>query len=272
MLGLKDNQPTLTEAAERLLAKAPVVHETHDKGHGRTEHRYLRVAKVSAALAAQLGFPSASQFIAVDRERGDLADRMTSMETSYYVTDLREDQASPAKLACYFRGHWGIENRRSLRARPDLRRGPLPGTCRRRSPGPRDAPQPRDLDPSPQRVQEHRRRSSLGRLGPQPGSRSHGRVAPTTSSPCSCNATVRSAFRHHPRARDRTSTSPCAPAERQDDLSVAEARLLLASSSCIRRSGSCATLPRTLGPAQRQPNNASKDWETELYKSTSQGA
>lgn len=111
MLGLKDNQPTLTEAAERLLAKAPVVHETHDKGHGRTEHRYLRVAKVSAALAAQLGFPSASQFIAVDRERGDLADRMTSMETSYYVTDLREDQASPAKLACYFRGHWGIENR-----------------------------------------------------------------------------------------------------------------------------------------------------------------
>jgi hypothetical protein len=111
VLGLKDNQPTLTEAAERLLAKAPVVHETHDKGHGRTEHRYLRVAKVSAALAAQLGFPSASQFIAVDRERGDLADRMTSMETSYYVTDLREDQASPAKLACYFRGHWGIENR-----------------------------------------------------------------------------------------------------------------------------------------------------------------
>ena len=111
VLGLKDNQPTLAKAAEQLLAKAPVVHETHDKGHGRTEHRYLRVAKVSAALAAQLGFPSASQFIAVDRERGDLADRMTSMETSYYVTDLREDQASPAKLACYIRGHWGIENR-----------------------------------------------------------------------------------------------------------------------------------------------------------------
>jgi len=111
VFGLKGNQPTLAEAAERLLRHSPVAYETHDKGHGRTEHRYVRVATIPKALAATLGFPSARQFVAVERERGDLADRMTSMETSYYVTDLSPPQASPAGLACYIRGHWGIENR-----------------------------------------------------------------------------------------------------------------------------------------------------------------
>jgi predicted transposase YbfD/YdcC len=111
VIGLKGNQPTLAEAAERLLVEAPVVHETHERGHGRTEHRYFRVASIPAKLAAALGFPSAAQFIAVDRERADLADRMTSMETSYYVTDLRPEQARPAELARYIRGHWSIENR-----------------------------------------------------------------------------------------------------------------------------------------------------------------
>jgi predicted transposase YbfD/YdcC len=111
VFGLKGNQPTLAEAAERLLRHSPVVYETHDKGHGRTEHRYVRVATIPEELAQSLGFPSARQFVAVERERGDLTDRMTSMETSYYVTDLSPPQASPAGLACYIRGHWGIENR-----------------------------------------------------------------------------------------------------------------------------------------------------------------
>jgi len=46
VLGLKGNQPTLAEAAHRLFGDAAVVHETHDKGHGRTEHRYFRVVTV----------------------------------------------------------------------------------------------------------------------------------------------------------------------------------------------------------------------------------
>ncbi len=111
VFGLKGNQPSLAEAAGRLLRDAPVVHETHERGHGRTEHRYLRVATVPAELAEELGFPSAARFVAVERERADLADRMTSTETSYYVTDLRPELARPAGLARYVRGHWGIENR-----------------------------------------------------------------------------------------------------------------------------------------------------------------
>jgi predicted transposase YbfD/YdcC len=111
VFGLKGNQPSLAEAAERLLSGAPVVYETHERGHGRTDHRYLRVATIPEALAEELDFPSAKRFIAVERERADLADRMTSTETSYYVTDLRPELAGPAGLASYVRGHWGIENR-----------------------------------------------------------------------------------------------------------------------------------------------------------------
>lgn len=111
VFGLKGNQPHLAAAAERLLLDATVVYETHERGHGRTEHRYFRVAAIPEALAEELDFPSATRFIAVERERADLADRMNSMETSYYVTDLRPELARPAGLARYVRGHWGIENR-----------------------------------------------------------------------------------------------------------------------------------------------------------------
>ncbi len=111
VLGLKDNQPRLRAAAERLLADAPVTYESHERGHGRTEHRYVRVATVPPKLAKKLKFPSAAQVIAVERERGDLADRMASLETFYYVTSLTPAQAGAEQLATYIRGHWGIENR-----------------------------------------------------------------------------------------------------------------------------------------------------------------
>lgn len=111
VFGLKDNQPLLRDAAQRLLAQAPVVHESHNRGHGRIEHRYVRVGAVPAELAAELKFPYAAQVVAVERERADLGDRMTSMETSYYVTSLSAAEAGPEALAAYIRGHWAIENR-----------------------------------------------------------------------------------------------------------------------------------------------------------------
>jgi predicted transposase YbfD/YdcC len=111
LFGLKGNQPSLAAAAARLLSGAPVAYESHERGHGRTEHRYVSVASVPKALAEELGFPSAAQFVSVYRERGDLGDRMASDETSYYVTDLSADEAAPAELAHHVRGHWSIENR-----------------------------------------------------------------------------------------------------------------------------------------------------------------
>ena len=111
VIGLKDNQPSLAAAAEKLLANRPVVYETHNRGHGRMEHRYFRVADVPNELACKLGLPSASQVIAVTRERAKLDDTLKSIETSYYVSDLSSKQATPEHVASYIRNHWGIENR-----------------------------------------------------------------------------------------------------------------------------------------------------------------
>ena len=111
LFGLKDNQPSLAAAAARLLSERQVVYESHDRGHGRTEHRYVSVASIPKALANKLGFPSAAQFVSVYRERGDLGDHMESDETSYYVTDLSTDEAGPEEIAHHVRGHRSIENR-----------------------------------------------------------------------------------------------------------------------------------------------------------------
>ena len=111
VFGLKANQPSLRAAAERLLADVPTRYESHERGHGRTEHRYVRVADIPPALATELDFASVAQVVAVERERADLDDQMTSMDTSYYVTSLTSTQAGPEQLAAYIRGHWGIENR-----------------------------------------------------------------------------------------------------------------------------------------------------------------
>jgi len=54
---------------------------------------------------------SASQFVSVYRERGNLGDRMKSSETSYYVTDFSAAEGSPEELAAHIRRHWTIENR-----------------------------------------------------------------------------------------------------------------------------------------------------------------
>ncbi|MGH9652733.1 MAG: ISAs1 family transposase [Bryobacteraceae bacterium] len=111
IFGLKDNQPGLAAAAERLLADSPVVHETHNRGHGRIEHRYISVVDVPPEIAEHHGFASAAQFIKVDRERCDLGDHLESRDVSYYVTDLDAKKASPGELAVHIRCHWHIENR-----------------------------------------------------------------------------------------------------------------------------------------------------------------
>ncbi|MHB1504703.1 MAG: ISAs1 family transposase [Acidimicrobiales bacterium] len=90
---------------------AHFVFESHDRGHGRMEHRYFQVADFPEKLAEELDFPYGAQFVAATRERADLSDHLESEETSYYVTDLAATQAGPRQLAKCIRGHWGIENR-----------------------------------------------------------------------------------------------------------------------------------------------------------------
>lgn len=84
----------------------PPEHETTDRGHGRIERRYVATALLPEGL-----FPHARQAVMVTRDRANLADEASSIETSFYITSLAPDRAGPEELSDLVRGHWGIENR-----------------------------------------------------------------------------------------------------------------------------------------------------------------
>lgn len=112
VLGLKGNQPKIAALAEKLFVGLADSYETHEKGHGRIEHRYYAVVAIPEQLKKSLRFPGAASFVRVYRERCDLADvPIGGPETSYYISDLSDTLASPQAFAYYIRGHWAIENR-----------------------------------------------------------------------------------------------------------------------------------------------------------------
>lgn len=78
------------------------------KGHGRREHRAIRV---SSALAGYSALPGLAQVAEVTTEVVRLATGETSTRVRYLVTSLRAEQAGPQRLLALSRGHWGIENR-----------------------------------------------------------------------------------------------------------------------------------------------------------------
>jgi predicted transposase YbfD/YdcC len=105
LLIVKANQPSL----HHQLATLPwpdisIVDETRDRGHARVEIRRLQVTTV-----AGLDFPHATQALRITRRVRPLAGRRWRTMTVYAVTNLTAIQASPARLADYIRGHWGIE-------------------------------------------------------------------------------------------------------------------------------------------------------------------
>jgi len=107
LLQVKDNRPKLLAAIKAIPAEDfSKEYETTDRGHGRTEHRYYKVADAPEGLP----FPHAAQVVVAYRERGDLADLMTSADTSYYVTSVTKAKAGPERLGGHVRGHWGIES------------------------------------------------------------------------------------------------------------------------------------------------------------------
>lgn len=105
---VKDNQPKLHQALKAMSHDSySAESEETSRGHGRIEHRYVRVADVPEGV----DFPHAAQVIVVYRERADLADVMMSSETSYYITSVGKDRAGAQRLGRHVRGHWGIENK-----------------------------------------------------------------------------------------------------------------------------------------------------------------
>ncbi len=78
---------------------------TAEKGHGRVEIRSIRVAKAPK----RLNFPGARQVIEIERSR--IVKNKTEFETTYAITSLSQNKASPERLLELNRSHWHIENK-----------------------------------------------------------------------------------------------------------------------------------------------------------------
>jgi predicted transposase YbfD/YdcC len=105
ILIVNTNQPTLHHQLETLPGRdIPVADHTRDRGHARVELRRLQITTV-----AGLDFPHATQAIRITRRVRSLRSRRWRTVTVYAVTSLTAAQASPARLADWIRGHWGIE-------------------------------------------------------------------------------------------------------------------------------------------------------------------
>ena len=105
LLIVKANQPTLHHQLARLPWRdIPIADHTRDRGHHRVEIRRLQVTTV-----AGLDFPHATQALRITRRVRPLTGRNWRTMTVYAVTSLTAAQASPARLADWVRGHWGIE-------------------------------------------------------------------------------------------------------------------------------------------------------------------
>jgi hypothetical protein len=82
----------------------------------------VEIRRLQVTTVPGLGFPHATQAIRITRRVRPLAGRGWWTVTVYAVTSLTAAQASPARLADYVRGHWGIEAlRRRQRDRRDHR-------------------------------------------------------------------------------------------------------------------------------------------------------
>jgi predicted transposase YbfD/YdcC len=111
LLVVKGNQPALYQQLKTLpWPDIPVSDQTHDRGHGRVEIRRLQVTTV-----AGLDFPHATQAVRITRRVRPLDGRRWRTVTTYAVTSLTAAQTSPARLADWMRGHWGIEALHQIR-------------------------------------------------------------------------------------------------------------------------------------------------------------
>ncbi|MGC9668450.1 ISAs1 family transposase [Planosporangium sp. 12N6] len=105
---VKKNQPTLYHQVKHLpWGKVPIDDEVHTRGHGRDDIRRLQVVTVARSIG--LDFPYAVQAVRVRRRRMNLTTGRWSTVTVYAVTNFTADQATPAELADWLRGHWTIE-------------------------------------------------------------------------------------------------------------------------------------------------------------------
>src|SRR5215207_9486290 len=110
LLAVKDNQPTLRAAVERVVeaaCEADLVGmeggEEVDDAHGRHEERYVGVFKNPEGIPTE--WPDVAAVVQVNRERE--VGGVRTCTAHYYLTSYA---GTAAELGRWIRGHWGIEN------------------------------------------------------------------------------------------------------------------------------------------------------------------
>src|SRR4051812_1493918 len=112
ILRIRGNQKTLHTRLKALpWAQVPEAARVRSVGHGRVETRTIRVIDLTGSSDGQGEFfPDATQALKIVRRRRTRWGRW-SVQTVYAITSLDARDADPALLACWVRGHWGIEAR-----------------------------------------------------------------------------------------------------------------------------------------------------------------
>ena len=116
MLGVKDNQPTLSATISGIFEEAlrdrdfPTSanhHTTTEKAHGRTDVRRCWTMDIDPECGASFDeWTKVKSIVLVERER--TVGGKTSIERSHYITSRPRISAKAALAAT--RAHWGIEN------------------------------------------------------------------------------------------------------------------------------------------------------------------
>lgn len=106
---LKANQPELHAGVALLFEQpgsAPTVVRQRNRHGDRLEVRELAVSSELNEWAQWPGLGQVGRLTSLRRRKGQ-----TTVETSYLITSLSSQQATPTQLLQLVRGHWGIENR-----------------------------------------------------------------------------------------------------------------------------------------------------------------
>jgi predicted transposase YbfD/YdcC len=112
LLAVKDNQPTLRAAVERVFEEACAADfvgvsvdgdEATEDAHGRHEERYVTLIGNPQGIPSE--WPDVAAVVLVNREREVGGERTCT--SHYYLTSYA---GTAAEMAGFVRGHWGIEN------------------------------------------------------------------------------------------------------------------------------------------------------------------
>jgi predicted transposase YbfD/YdcC len=108
------DQPKLFAAIDALpWHLIAVEHATIDRGHGRIEVRTIRTLPATPAITGL--FPHAAQVFLRERYIYDTAGKPLGAVAVLGITNLTAEQADPAALAAYVKGHWSVESLHWLR-------------------------------------------------------------------------------------------------------------------------------------------------------------